>query len=161
LRIRKQAYELTLDDLIRFPVWEFALDEEGEEGQDEATVRPFEHDGAVDPGEGGLIVRASFRFADGSEAAGCLSATAGESSLSDVQPIFVGAKGQVVFWRGMVRPTPEQLARDYEVLGKVAGDVFPIKYTSAVPLRGGPVTGEIPGFLVLEDFETMRVSTLR
>jgi len=34
-RIRKQVYELTLDDLSRFPIWEFSLDSEAEEGQDE------------------------------------------------------------------------------------------------------------------------------
>ncbi len=48
-RIRKQVYELTVDDLDRHPVWEFALDEEGEEGQDEATVRPYEPQGVLDP----------------------------------------------------------------------------------------------------------------
>ena len=42
MKIRKQVYQLTLDDLERTPVWEFALDEEVEEGQDEATVRPVE-----------------------------------------------------------------------------------------------------------------------
>ena len=40
MKIRKQVYELTVDDFTEFPVWEFALDEEGEENQDEATVRP-------------------------------------------------------------------------------------------------------------------------
>src|SRR5882724_9722481 len=40
-QIRKQVYELTLEDLVAFPAWEFALDEEGEPDQDEATVRPF------------------------------------------------------------------------------------------------------------------------
>jgi len=39
---RKQVYDLTLADLQAAPVWEFALDEEGVAGQDEATVRPYE-----------------------------------------------------------------------------------------------------------------------
>ena len=38
MKIRKKANELTLDYLSKFAVWEFALDEEGEEGQDETTV---------------------------------------------------------------------------------------------------------------------------
>jgi hypothetical protein len=38
MKIRKQVYELTTDDLELSPIWEFAADEEGEEGQDEATA---------------------------------------------------------------------------------------------------------------------------
>jgi hypothetical protein len=49
MNFRKQVYELTVEDLRQHPVWEFALDEEGEEGQDEATVRPFVSSGSVDP----------------------------------------------------------------------------------------------------------------
>ena len=56
LRIRKQVYELTTEDLERHPVWEFALDEEGEEGQDEATVRPYELQGTLDPAEGMFVI---------------------------------------------------------------------------------------------------------
>src|SRR5205814_561097 len=41
MKIRKQVYNLTAADLSEHPVWEFAEDEEGTEGQDEATVRPF------------------------------------------------------------------------------------------------------------------------
>jgi hypothetical protein len=38
--VRKPVYDLTLADFDAAPVWEFALDEEGVAGQDEATVRP-------------------------------------------------------------------------------------------------------------------------
>ena len=41
MKISKQVYNLTADDFSAYPVWEFASDEEGEEGQDEATVRPY------------------------------------------------------------------------------------------------------------------------
>jgi hypothetical protein len=52
MKIRKQVYELTTDDLEHFPVWEFALDEEGDEVQDEATVRPRESSAPLNPEEG-------------------------------------------------------------------------------------------------------------
>ena len=39
-KTRKPAKDLTAADLMAFPVWEFALDEEGVEGQDESWVRP-------------------------------------------------------------------------------------------------------------------------
>jgi hypothetical protein len=37
--MRKQVYGLTLDDFRSHPAWEFALDEEGRPGRDEATVQ--------------------------------------------------------------------------------------------------------------------------
>jgi hypothetical protein len=49
VRARKQVYELTLDDLGKFPVWEFRLDKDGAQGQDEATVRPFTAPGPLNP----------------------------------------------------------------------------------------------------------------
>ena len=55
--VRKQVYELTMQDLERFAVWEFALDEEGNEGQDEATVRPWELAAPLDPAQGMFVVR--------------------------------------------------------------------------------------------------------
>lgn len=40
-RIRKDAGEITIEDLREQPSWEFCLDEEGIEGQTECTIRPF------------------------------------------------------------------------------------------------------------------------
>ena len=37
---RKPVGDLTLSDLQAFPIWEYASDEEGVEGQDESWVRP-------------------------------------------------------------------------------------------------------------------------
>ena len=73
MKIRKQVYELTLDDVGKFPVWEFALDEEGKEGQDEATVRPLKISGALDSSDGTFIVRAAFTLAGGSNMQGYLT----------------------------------------------------------------------------------------
>jgi len=39
-RTRKPACDLTEDDMRAFPIWEYALDEEGVEEQDESWVRP-------------------------------------------------------------------------------------------------------------------------
>src|ERR1041385_6972364 len=64
-RIRKQVYELTLDDLTAFPIWEFKLDENGG-GQDESTVRPYATPSLLDPADRMFVVRAVFMLADGS-----------------------------------------------------------------------------------------------
>ena len=51
-RIRKQVYELRPEDFVTASIWEFALDEEGAPGQDEATVRPRADLERADPDEG-------------------------------------------------------------------------------------------------------------
>lgn len=36
----KPFAEITLEDILEYPIWEYALDEEGVEGQDESWIRP-------------------------------------------------------------------------------------------------------------------------
>jgi hypothetical protein len=157
-RIRKQVYELTDQDLDRYPVWEFALDEEGEEEQDEATVRPYHLRGALDASAGMFIVRARLTLADGTRMIGYLTPPVqGDSGLGKLQPAVAGPAGQVSFWCGVIAPEPAVLAQCYRRLGRRSGpQVFPVRFESDVALVGGPVSGEVPGFLVLEDFKTGR-----
>src|ERR1700744_1828023 len=158
MHIRRQVYDLTPADLERYAVWEFALDEEGVEGQDEATVRPYESNDPVDTAEGMFIVRASMTLADGTRLVGYVTPSAqGGTDLSSCQPAVVGADGQVSFWRGMLALRPEDLSERYALLGKSSpAQVFPIKFKSDAPMAGSPVVGEVPGFVILEDFKTMR-----
>jgi hypothetical protein len=161
-RIRRQVYELTPSDLERFPVWEFALDEEGEEGQDEATVRPYEPNGPLDPADGMFIVRASLTLSDGTRLKGYLTPPVqGEMGLSTLQPAVVVPSGQVSFWCGMIVPPPTHIAKSYTLLGKASpAQVFPLRFESDVSLVGGPIVGDVPGFLILEDFKTMRIRVI-
>jgi hypothetical protein len=155
MKIRKQFCDLTLDDVRKLPVWEFALDEEGEEGQDEATVRPCETSGALDPSDGPFIVRAAFTLADGTQMHGCLTTpTSADDDLGTLQPVIIGERGQVFFWHGVIAPDDQSLAESYEKLGRDAARAFPIQVVSDVELVGGPVRATIPGFLVLEDWGT-------
>jgi len=161
MKIRKQVYKLTAGDLSKFPVWEFALDEENEEGQDEATVRPYEVSGALDPSDGMFVVRAAFTLADGSKVQGYVTPPVqGDDSIGTLQPIIVTAAGQVGFWCGMMSPSPDQLAEKYRSLGRDAGRTFPLQFESQVELVGGPVRGTLRGFIVLEDSKTGKVKTL-
>jgi hypothetical protein len=158
VRVRRQVDELTPEDLERFPVWEFALDEEGEEGQDEATVRPYEAMLPLNPSDGMFIVRATLTLSDGTSFKGYLTPPVqGETGISTFQPAVVVPNGQVSFWCGMLAPQPDHIAKCYSLLGKSSSkQVFPVQFASDVSLMGGPIAGVIPGFLVLEDFETMR-----
>ena len=160
MKIRKQVYELTLNDLLTFPVWEFAL-EEGEEGQDEATVRPCEIFGALDPADGMFIVRAAFTLADGTQMLGLLTTPVqGDAGLGRLQPVIITERGQVLFWHGVLAPDASSLARSYEKLGRDADRAFPVQVISDVELVGAPVCAIIPGFLVLEDWEIGKTRTV-
>src|SRR5262245_10522241 len=148
--IRKQSYALRAIDFERFPVWEFALDEEGREGQDEATVRPYRRRGRLDPRSGMFVVRATFQFADGSSGTGYLTPPVqGNRSLGTLQPIVLTPRGQVGFWCGAMRPKRADLDRLYRRLRRRASEVFPCRFRSDVPLRGGAVEGTLAGFLYL------------
>jgi len=160
-RIRKQVYELTLNDLRAFPVWEFRLDEQGEEGRDESTVRPYHASAALDPADRMFIVRALFTLADGSRMWGYFTPPGrGDATIGSLQPTIVTDRGQVRLWCGTAVPSLKRLAQNYEFLGKNQKHLFPIRFESDVDLVGGPVRGAVPGFLVLEDFQTRRTRTV-
>lgn len=157
-KVRKSVSELSTGDLETHPVWEFALDEEGEEGQDETTVRPHVLAGELDPSAGMFVVRARFHLADGSEASGYLTPPVqGDDGLGTLQPVIVTGSGQVPFWWGTILPPQEEIARSYQRLGRTSpAHVFPIRFSSDVPIVGGAVSGDVPGFIHLEDWKTGR-----
>jgi hypothetical protein len=161
LNVRKQVYELTLQDLATFPVWEFRLDEEGEEGRDESTVRPYAIAGPLECGEPMFVVRAVFTLADGSRMQGYFTPPRGQDgTLGTLPPIIVTERGQVRFWCGTAAPGVKRLAQNYAYLGKQAKQVFPVRFESDVELAGGPVRNTVPGFVVLEDFESRKTRAI-
>ena len=86
-KIRKPVFKLDLDDLVLSPVWEFALDEEGEPDQDETTVRPYPCPGALAPADGMFVVRARFHLADGTTMSGYMSRLSRMTGLGTLHPI--------------------------------------------------------------------------
>lgn len=162
MRIRKQVYDLKPADLAQSAVWEFAMDEEGEEDQDEATVRPFSVEGVLDPSDGMFIVRASFRLADGSAMSGYLTpGVQGERGLDTLQPAIVTDQGQVSFWCGIMQPGAAHIAACYAIMGKPPCEVFPLSFSSQVSLVGGIVSGTVPGFLVLENMKSGKIKVIQ
>lgn len=153
MKLGRQVYELTPQDLIDHPIWEFALDEEGEDGQDEATVRPWDGTTTLDPHDGMFVVQAGFELADGTRLLGYLTPPdQGEDSVATIQPIILTNDGQVSFWHGVVEPSSESTERAYGLLGRTRGKVFPIRYSSQVALVGGAVSGSLNGFLHYRSF---------
>jgi hypothetical protein len=151
MNVRKQVYELTLRDLEQFPVWEFALDEEGQPGQDEATVKPRpDLASGADLDDGLLVVRAEFTAADGSTFAGFVTPDP-DDDLSARQPSVVTKNGHVQFWFGIVEPEPPELEKRYAALGEAGDDLFPLSYRTSVPVAGKPLAGQVAGFMYLDD----------
>ena len=158
-RIRKQVSDLTVADLRAHPIWEFASDEEGIDGQDEATVRPYHQWGDLDPEGGGqFLVLASFVLADGSKMQGHI--TPSRQQVRRRPPILVTDQGTVCFWQGIFAPSQADIAIDFANLGKDSpAQVFPIQFSSEVPLVGGTVHGQIPGFMVVQGDGSVAVLT--
>jgi hypothetical protein len=162
MRVRRQVYELTTADLDEFPVWEFALDEEGEPDQDEATVRPWQDALPLDPNEGMFVVRAGFLLADGTRLVGYLTPPVqGDDSIGTVQPIVVTPDGQVGFWCGLMAQSGETLAANYAKLGRAASAVFPLRYASEVEIESGPITGTVDGFMHYRSLDDRTVVEVR
>ena len=146
-RIRRQVYELTLSDIRADPIWEHALDEEGIEGQDEATVRPRPDLRVADPREGMLIARSSFEAADGTRYAGYVYPSH-DQDPGFLQPTIVIDDGQIDFWLGAHDAIgPDDLRPLYALLGKTAEELFPLTYRADVPTGGVALAGTIHGFM--------------
>jgi hypothetical protein len=160
--MRKQVYDLTPADLKLFPIWEFASDEEGIEGQDEATVRPVDLNKLQDALAGLCVAKARFSLADGSAMGGYLtSGMPGDSYLGSIQPAIVVDDGQVSFWCGTVEPTQEYIESSYALLGKKPEEIFPLLYTLDTELVGYEISGTVPGFLVLERWNSSSTRVIR
>ena len=158
-KIRKQVYDLTPADLQAHPMWEFALDEEGVHGQDEATVRPLERN-AYGPEDLG-IVRTKFTLADGTVLTGFITPPDEDDPDGIVHPSMVTERGHVGLWFGLLKPSPLELKDLYKLLVRNAKQVFPIEYVTDCPLTGGPVSGRLEGFQRFGEGEPRRIVTFK
>lgn len=129
-RVRKQVYELSAQDFVGHPIWEFCSDEEGIEGQDEATVRPAEKTALSGESPGTCVVAAEVVFADGSSGSGYLY-NCEESDIGCAQPNVFAGQSQINFWLGWLRFIPNASARVadmYQKVGKSKEEIFPLEF---------------------------------
>jgi hypothetical protein len=137
---RKPIDQITVADLVDFPIWEFCLDEEGVEGMDETWVRPLAA-AAVPNGAYSLSVAAEFETASGLRVNGLVgvTTTAGEVEISeavllfDGKYLFVPRKHDIRI--DALREHDEKLRWAItEALG--TSPVFPLRYRLSVPIEG-------------------------
>lgn len=66
---------------------------------------------------------------------GCLTPPAmGDADLGTLQRVILAPSGSVIFWNGVITPKPEELARNYEILGRSAEQWFPIQFISEMEI---------------------------
>ena len=157
-QIRKPIDKLTIADLERFAVWEYAIDEEGLLGQDETTVRPADRRAPL-KFEPGTIVRATAKLADGTKLASYVAPVSNVwLGVDDVQPVIVCRAGQIGFWFGAVRPGREELDRYYAMLGKGPAEIFPLTFVPSVPFVRGVSSCVVDAFYYLENGKTAAIA---
>ena len=136
---RKPIDQITVADLVDFPIWEFCLDEEGVESMDETWVRPLA--AAAVPNEAySLSVAAEFETASGLRVNGLVGVTtiAGEVEIAhavllfgekylyvpDEQDVLIDALGDGEKLRAAIT----------DALG--TSPVFPLRYRLSVTIEG-------------------------
>ena len=134
LRTRKPVDQLKPEDLEAFPIWEFAIDEEESEEQDETWVRPVPGN-VVAPDLYSLTVAADFRTASGEAISGAVDVTTAEEFefghgvlLHEGKYIFVPS---AEFTGAKTERKAVALA-----LGMSVKQVFPLKFTLRALVEG-------------------------
>ena len=150
---RRQADELTADDLRAQPAWWFPPPDGHLTGPDACTVMPVDTSAAVDGvcefPDGRWLLHARFTFADGTEADGHVTWAAGETPTAESQePTICAPRGQVPLWHGSIVPDAARVERMLAMLGRARETVFPVRWRTTLRPSAHEIAGEAAGFLV-------------
>jgi hypothetical protein len=157
--------ELRAEDFEAHAVWVQCHTMDGDEF-DEEMFRPWDGPLPVNPAAGMFLVRAVLTLADRTESAGFITpqpSTANDNKpdLGLIQPYLFLASGENFgFWYGALEPEAEDIARNYERLGRGPERVFPGRFEAMPDLAMGITSGEILGFYSIDlDRNEVRVHT--
>ncbi len=146
-RLRIQFEDFNKSHFEIAKIWEFAIDEEGEDGQDETTLRPRLDISIPDPSHGLLIIECEFLSKSGKRFSG-VCCPSFDNSLSSIQPYIFVNSDLVMFWFGIAQPDADTKTKIYELLGETSDSLFPIKFNSVLSLAdGSTLNGQIDGFM--------------
>ena len=146
-KLRIQFNDFKREHFDISPIWEFAIDEEGEEGQDETTLKPRPDIFFPDPSAGLLIIECEFESNSGKRFIGLCSPSF-NNSLSSIQPYIFTDHEMIMFWFGISRPEDETKRNIYSKLGETPGGLFPLKFKSKLSNSLGlKIEGVINGFM--------------
>ena len=153
---RRQADELTADELRAQPVWWFVPPDGHLTGPDLCTVLPVDASAAVDGvcefPDGRWLLHAEFTFADGSVADGHVTWVSGATAdATTLEPSICTPRGQVALWRGVLVPSATDVERWLAMLGRPRDRVFPLAWRTTIRPSSADLSGTAPGFLVWRD----------
>ena len=170
MKITIQDYNLTLADLMIYPAWEYALDEEYVEGQDEKTVRPYLALPPLDLKNAYFLVRASFVLTDGTTCKGYfkpkpVDRVDVDNFMSvivpyDLSPIIILGEEHIHFQYGSEKPDLKEMQRVYFQFSKKSYEVFPIKFSSDVEVLNSVHQGILDGFMYFDQNKVDFVHTI-
>jgi len=142
LKTRKPVNELTVEDFHAFPIWEFATDEEGVEGQDETWVRPVRHK-QIPMEAYSQLVASDYSTAGGAQLQGFMTVTTADGI--EITPGAVVGEGLYHVLPSMSEERAQEEGLSWaiqsrkevvEALGGSAASVFPMAYKLRVGIRG-------------------------
>ena len=126
---RKPVDELTASDLEVFPIWEFAIEEEDvDDEQDETWVKPVPT-GELPVDGSALSVAVALRLASGQVYPGVMFCDT-HAGLDIAAIALLTTEGRVLFSQS---DSPSELRRNLKRLGLAHQNVFPLDYCTRVP----------------------------
>ena len=147
-RIRKQMFDLTGADYRATPLWQFCLDEESREGQDETTVRPSALKDVPARSCGLFLIAADVVFADWSKHLGYLFSEE-DNVIQALGAVFIKDKPFLFrVWGETEDKLREHVEEQYQELGLASNAVFPASFRSVIPIGGQPFSFELDGFII-------------
>jgi hypothetical protein len=165
----KQFGTFTQADFERFPIWanvhSLDYDEAWYDETDEETFRPWSGELPVDPSLGMFLVRSQISLVDDTQFMGFITPAVGSGEVSEnelglVQPYLFSEGGTLVtFWGGMFGFSEEAKKATYDLLGRSASQIFPIRFRAENGLAKGKQAGEIRGFYKVIDFQSQKVAS--
>lgn len=133
LQTRKPIDALTSEDLKAFAIWEFAMDEEADDAQDETWIRPLER-ATIPRDASSLSIAADFVAADGTSYIGIVALSTDEEIAIDGAGLL--ADGTYVYAaHGEKTPLRYKTSAASE-LGKPPGGIYPLRFTLRALLEG-------------------------
>jgi hypothetical protein len=146
LRTRKPIDSLSLKDLDAYPIWEFCIDEEGVEGQDETWVRPVKAK-SIPRNQYSLNVSADLTAANGDGFRGFVGVTTIKGKVEISGGVILNGPKPYLFIPNpeffLYKKESQQLAAN---LGIHRSKLFPISYSLRVLVTGEKIqrTGKLP-----------------
>jgi hypothetical protein len=159
MKVLKKEDELSISDLMEFPVWKFAFEESKVYQLDTIMMKPHISDPPYDIHKFRFLIRTTFKLANNVEMKGytkpfdLLDKFMGHQAPIDLSPVIITPRGHVAFCYGINKPNPEEISNNYLLLGHNVSEVFPVKFKTDMEITNGISNGVIEGFMYCEENE--------